>query len=125
MYPKDKHIELYKCYFPPNIVSLRPSFCPRTDRQFRLHQPFARTNAFHSSFVPNATNLWNTLSERLVTSPFSVSKANVLHIYNYFMYSLTILDTNHVQSYTMCTYWIVAFWTPCREGTLAILSRSW
>ena len=75
--------KLYKivhglCYFPPDIVSLS-SFCRRTDRQFLLYQPFARTNAFHSSFVPNATNLWNILPERLVTSPFSVFKANVLH----------------------------------------------
>ena len=66
------------CYFPPNIVSLRPSFSQRSDRQFLLHQPFARTNAFHSSFVPHATNIWNTLPERLVTSPFSTFKTNVM-----------------------------------------------
>jgi len=63
------------CYFPPDIVSLRPSFCQRTDRQFLLHQSFACTNAFNSSFVPNATNLWNTLPERLVTSSFSTFKS--------------------------------------------------
>jgi len=25
------------CYFPPDIVSLRPSFCQRTDRQFSIN----------------------------------------------------------------------------------------
>ena len=62
------------CYFPPDIVSLRPSFSQRSNRQFLLHQPFARTNAFHSSFVPHATNIWDTLPERLITSPFSTLK---------------------------------------------------
>ena len=67
------------CYFPPDIISQRPSFSQRSDRQFLLHQPFACTNAFHSSFVPHATNLWNTLPEELVTSSFGTFKTNVMH----------------------------------------------
>ena len=53
-------------------------FSKRSDREFLLHQPFAGTKAFHSSFVPHATNIWNTLPERLVTSPFSTLKTNVM-----------------------------------------------
>ena len=67
------------CYFPPDIVSQRPSVSQRTDRQFLLYQPFARTNAYHNSFVPYSTNIWNTLPERLVTSSFTTFKTNVMH----------------------------------------------
>ena len=45
------------CYFPPDIVSLKPSLSQQSDRLFLLHQPFARTNGFYSSVVPHATNI--------------------------------------------------------------------
>ena len=55
-------------YFPPNIVvpSSTPSHYPRS---YSLHQPFARTDSYLYSFLPNTVSYWNTLPEYVVASP--------------------------------------------------------
>jgi len=56
------------CYFPPGIV------LPKTNpshyfRPYTLQQPFARTNAFYSSFIPDSILDWNPrLRKRLNTT---------------------------------------------------------
>ena len=66
------------CYFPSNIITPRPNVSKRTDRQLLLHQPFARTNAYLYSFVPRTVNIWNSLSEPVVTAPMHLFKNNVM-----------------------------------------------
>ena len=95
-------------YFPLDIVSLRPSFSQRSDRQFLLHQPFARTNAFHSSFVPHATNLWNTLL-RGSSHPHSVLLKLMLCItYNYFTSKVTAPQDAHKRLVLQVAEWLTA-----------------
>ena len=90
-------------------VSQRPIFSQWTGRQFLLHQFFAHTNASHSSFVPNATNLWNicTPQEAIVTSSFGI----LLKLILYIIYSYYYVDIN-------CTCLVF----PCM-GTLCISSK--
>ena len=55
------------CYFPEGIVEMRPSRSERLQRSLTLFQPFARTNSYHMSFVPNSISAWNSLTEEQVT----------------------------------------------------------
>ncbi len=52
--------------FPPNV------FMPQPSRQISdlplLCQPFARTNAFQSSFVPSSISVWNHLPHDALTT---------------------------------------------------------
>lgn len=67
------------CFFPPDIVLHGHNYSQRTNRELFLHQPFARTNAFYNSFVPRATNIWNSLPASLVMSSYNTFKAYVMH----------------------------------------------
>ena len=48
------------CYFPPHVIFTRST---RTNfsRSFMLTQPFARTNSYFHSFVPDSVRQWNSL----------------------------------------------------------------
>ena len=82
------------CYFPPDIV---PSFpIDQIDGSFSTNPLLL--NAFYSSFVPHATNIWNTLPERLVTSSFSI-------FYNYFTCTLTIIRYLYNSISLPCLSW--------------------
>ena len=52
-------------YFPPNVLRPKHNSVAPTPL---LHQPFARTNAYHSSFVPSSTSLWNNLPHDALSS---------------------------------------------------------
>ena len=66
-------------YFPSNIVLPKHNSVVPTSL---LHQPFARTNAFCSSFIPSAVSLWNNLpQEALAADSISSFKALVHPIF--------------------------------------------
>ena len=57
-------------YFPPNIINIIPSgTSSHYARSYSLHQPFARTDSYLHSFLPNTVLHWNSLPEYVVTSP--------------------------------------------------------
>lgn len=56
-------------YFPPNVVL--PKQNSNTSVPL-LYQPFARTTAYHSSFLPSSATLWNNL-------PYEAIAANTIH----------------------------------------------
>ena len=53
------------CYFPPLASETRSC----SSRSLLLSQPFARTNSYLYSFVPNAVSHWNHLPESVVAKP--------------------------------------------------------
>ena len=55
------------CYFPPHVIFTRST---RTNfsRSFMLTQPFARTNSYFHSFVPESVCQWNSLPEHVVNN---------------------------------------------------------
>ena len=69
-----KHSQMYRivhglCYFLEGIVQLRQSQSERRQRSLTLYQPFAHTNAFLMSYIPNSISAWNSLTEEQVTCP--------------------------------------------------------
>ena len=56
------------CYFPPDIVVPRFNHS-HFSRSYLLQQPFARTNSFYSSFIPDSIRKWNFLPEDIVCAP--------------------------------------------------------
>ena len=67
------------CYFPEGIVQMRPSQSERLQRSLTIFQPFARTNAYLMSFLPNSISAWNSLTEEQVTcSTLSSFKKSLL-----------------------------------------------
>ena len=67
------------CYFPPGIFlpKTNPSHC---FRPYTLQQPFARTNAFYSSFIPDSIRYWNYVLEDLVCAPTYINFKNSLRV---------------------------------------------
>ena len=67
------------CYFPPHIISVREtrSYCKRP---LMLTQPFAKTNSYFYSFVPNSVLHWNSLPVHVINSDSLHSfKQSLLH----------------------------------------------
>ena len=56
------------CYFPPDVL-LASETRSCSSRSLLLSQPFARTNSYLYSFVPNAVSHWNHLPESVVAKP--------------------------------------------------------
>ena len=56
------------CYFPPDVITPR-SNPSHFSRDYTLQQPFARTNSFYSSFIPDSIRKWNQLPEDIVCVP--------------------------------------------------------
>ena len=56
------------CYFPPDVVVPRTNLS-HFSRSYTLQQPFARTNSFYSSFIPDSIRRWNYLPEDVVCIP--------------------------------------------------------
>ena len=56
------------CYFPQNIFTQQPSHSSRLSRSDTLQCPFARTNYYFHSFVPNSIRAWNSLKEEQVAT---------------------------------------------------------
>ncbi len=57
--------------FPPNVFtsqSTRHSTRDHTPSYSILHQPFARTTSYMSSFIPSSIALWNNLPPNVVTA---------------------------------------------------------
>ena len=71
------------CYFPPNVICVRDT---RTHigRPLMLNQPFARTNSYFYSFVPNSVSQWNRLPEYVIShySVQSFKQALTQHLSN-------------------------------------------
>ena len=67
------------CYFPPDIIvpNLNPS---HSTRSFSLHQPFSKTTALNSSFVPDSIWRWNYLPEDTICSPSLSTFKNSLYV---------------------------------------------
>ncbi len=55
-------------YFPPNVF-VPSSTSSHYTRPYSLYQPFARTDSYLHSFLPNTVPQWNTLPEYVVASP--------------------------------------------------------
>ena len=57
------------CYFPQDIF-VRPSnhYSTRSHHMV-INKPFAQTNSFLYSIIPNSISLWNNLSEEQVSAP--------------------------------------------------------
>ncbi len=67
------------CYFPPDFFSTRESRT-YTHRSYLLTQPFARTNSYFYSFVPNSVLQWNSLPEPIISKPsLPAFKHSLLH----------------------------------------------
>ena len=68
------------CYFPPHVIftmSTRTNF----SRSFMLTQPFARTNSYFHSFVPDSVRQWNSSPEHVVNnSSFHLFKAGQTYL---------------------------------------------
>ena len=70
------------CYFPPHVIFTRST---RTNfsRSFMLTQPFARTNLYFHSFVPDSVRQWNSLPDHVVNnSSFHLFKQSLLYHLN-------------------------------------------
>ena len=65
------------CFFPQNMISARSNPSQRTSRQFLLQQPFAHSNAYQHSFVPNTVHAWNLLPEAVINLPFQHFKITI------------------------------------------------
>ena len=61
------------CYFPQDIASLRPMQFLPTDSFFSINPLLTQMPSTVHLYQNNATNLWNALPERLVTSSFKVN----------------------------------------------------
>ena len=55
-------------YFPPDVV-VPSSALSHNPRSHLLYQPFAHTNSYLHSFIPNSISNWNTLPDYVVSSP--------------------------------------------------------
>ncbi len=71
---------VYASFLHADIVSQWSSFCQPTNRQYLLHQPFARTNAFHNSLVPRTVNIWNSSLRHLWCPPSTFSDRTLCNI---------------------------------------------
>ena len=58
-------------YFPSNVVAPQPS--RHVHVLPLLHQPFAHTNSFKSSFFPSTISVWNNLPVDALTAPSTYS----------------------------------------------------
>ena len=56
------------CNFPSDVV-VPKSNPSHISRSYTLHQPFARTSSFYSSFIPDSIRRWNYLPEDIVCAP--------------------------------------------------------
>ena len=61
------------CFFPQGVFELREQ-TPLLSITWSAHslslvQPFARTNSYLYSFVPNTVSHWNSLPQELVNAP--------------------------------------------------------
>jgi len=65
------------CQFPTGIFT--PGQIPHNFKinSLQLCQPFARTNAFHFSFVPHTVSLWNLLHPEQVAGSYSQFKHHI------------------------------------------------
>ncbi len=52
-------------YFPPNNIIVPSSTSSHYIRSYSLYQPFARTDSYLHSFLPNTVSQWNTFPEML------------------------------------------------------------
>ncbi len=66
-------------YFPPNVFSPKHNSAAIP----LLHQPFARTNAYSSSFVPSSSSLWNNLPHDALIADSIQSSVNPLFLCPY------------------------------------------
>ena len=57
-------------FFCKNMISTRSNVSQHTNRQLLLQQPFAHSNAYQHSFVPNIVHVWNLLPESVINLPF-------------------------------------------------------
>ena len=57
------------CYFPQDVFVCSSNQYSTRSHHMVLSQPFAYTNSFLYSFVPNSISLWNCLSEEQVSAP--------------------------------------------------------
>ena len=59
------------CHFPNSIFVLSSNNYSNVTRSHHMaiNQPFAHTNSFLYSFVPNSISLWNKLSNEQVSAP--------------------------------------------------------
>ena len=80
-------IFLYKimndlCYFPSGLISYREShsYSTRTFHSLSLLQPFAHSNYYLHSFVPETIADWNSLPSNIIfSSSLSSFKLNLLN----------------------------------------------
>ena len=56
------------CYFPEHVFVTQPSHSSRFQRSATILCPFARTNYYFHSFVPNTIRAWNSLGEDQVAA---------------------------------------------------------
>ncbi len=68
-------------YFHPNII-VPSSTSSHYTRSYSLYQPFARTDSYLHSFLPNTVSQWNTLPEYIVASP-SLPSLNVIFLFSF------------------------------------------
>ena len=65
------------CFFLPNMISTRSNLSQHTDMQLLLQQPFARSNAYQHSLLPNILHVWNLLPESVINLPFQYFKTTI------------------------------------------------
>ena len=64
-------------YFPPDVV-VPSSALSHNPRSHLLYQPFAHSNSYLHSFIPNSISNWNMLPDYVVSSPsFTSFKYNL------------------------------------------------
>ena len=64
-------------YFPPDVV-VPSSALSHNPHSHLLYQPFAHTNSYLHSFIPNSVSNWNMLPDYVVSSPsFTSFKYNL------------------------------------------------
>ena len=69
-----------QCYFPPIFSAWETRM--HFNRSFLLTQPFAWSNSYFYSFIPNVISLWNSLPESVVCAPsLSVFKQSLHHFF--------------------------------------------
>ena len=64
-------------FFCKNMISTRSNVSQHTNRQLLLQQPFAHSNAYQHSFVPNIVHVWNLLPESVINLPFQYFKTTI------------------------------------------------
>ena len=81
-----------------------PSWNPRTQHSCPLVVPFARTNAFQSTFFIDCCSSWNDLPEHVITAPSPLSCKRRLQAY------LTWLIICFVPLILFCLLLLLLYW---------------